>query len=69
MAEIRVEERKRGTGWLWMLVLLLAVIAAVWYFSTMNGAERGATDQGTTVPMDSVSFSPDAQVPPPIRSA
>jgi hypothetical protein len=69
MAEIRVEERKRGTGWLWMLILLLVVIAAVWYFSSMSTVESGAADQGTTVPMDSVSFSPGSRLPPAPRAA
>ena len=34
MAEIRVEqERKGGLTWLWLLIALALVAAAIWYFS------------------------------------
>ena len=36
MAEIRVAPRKKGHGWVW-LVLALLVVAAVVYFLYVNG--------------------------------
>lgn len=32
MAEIRVEPRKRSMTWLWLILLLAVIAAAVWYF-------------------------------------
>lgn len=69
MADIRVERRDRGAAWLWILIALLAVVAAIWFFSTLSAAESAAADADVTVPMDSVSFSPDARMPPPLRAA
>jgi uncharacterized membrane protein len=36
MAEIRVAPRKKGHGWVWLLLALL-VVAAVVYFLYVNG--------------------------------
>ena len=38
MAEIRVEQRKRGLGWLWLLILVALLALAAWYF--MGGMAR-----------------------------
>lgn len=32
MAEIKVEPKRGGLGWLWAIVLLVVLGAAVWYF-------------------------------------
>ena len=32
MAQIRVEPKRRGTGWLWAVILLALLGAAAWYF-------------------------------------
>ena len=32
MAQIRVEPKRGGTGWLWAVILLALLGAAVWYF-------------------------------------
>jgi hypothetical protein len=32
MAEIRIERKLRGLGWLWLLLALLIVAALAWYF-------------------------------------
>jgi hypothetical protein len=32
MAEIRIERKRRGLGWLWLLLALLIVAALAWYF-------------------------------------
>ncbi len=45
MAEIRVQEKRGGLTWLWMLLLLLLVALAVWYFL----GDRAGTD-GTVEP-------------------
>jgi Na+/proline symporter len=37
MAEIRVEQRKRGMGWLWPLIALIIVLLLIWFF--MAGAD------------------------------
>ena len=37
MAEIRVEQKRRGLGWLWLLLALLLIGAAVWYFFYQGG--------------------------------
>ena len=42
MAEIRVEERKRGMGWLWGLIALVIVALLLWYF--MSTGDPAADD-------------------------
>ncbi len=44
-----VKSKPRGTYWLFILILLLAVIALVWYFlvSDSNGANSGAVGRDT----------------------
>lgn len=42
MAEIRVEPRKRSMTWLWLILLIAVIAAAVWYF-TSNGHPLSAT--------------------------
>jgi hypothetical protein len=32
MAEIRIEQKRRGLGWLWLLLALIIVAALAWYF-------------------------------------
>ncbi|MFN2567371.1 MAG: hypothetical protein ABR499_20430 [Gemmatimonadaceae bacterium] len=32
MAEIRIERKGRGLGWLWLLLALLIVAVLAWYF-------------------------------------
>ena len=45
MAEIRVEERRGGLGWLWALVLVLLVALAAWWFlTTANDDGPAVTD-------------------------
>ena len=54
MAEIRVEEKRRGLGWLWAIIVLALIGAAVWYF--MNSRAVPATS-----PADSVRTSQNTE--------
>jgi hypothetical protein len=51
MAEIKVEPKRGGLGWLWTIIVLALIGAAVWYF--MNSR----TVPATTSPADSVRTS------------
>jgi hypothetical protein len=39
MAEIRVEEKRRGLGLLWLVLALALIALAVWYFN-FNGVNE-----------------------------
>ena len=32
MAEIKVEAKRGGLGWLWAIIILAVLVAGVWYF-------------------------------------
>ena len=51
MAEIKVEPKRGGLGWLWAIILLVVVGVLVWYFMTQRAAPT------TTVPADSTRTS------------
>jgi cytoskeletal protein RodZ len=51
MAEIKVEPKRGGLGWLWAIVVLALIGAAVWYF--MNNTQAAPA----TSPADSVRTS------------
>lgn len=55
MAEIRIEQKRRSLGWLWLLLALLVVAALAWYFlypgrtpapTTPAPPTTGALDRG-----------------------
>ena len=52
MAEIKVEPKRGGLGWLWAIIILALVAAGVWYF--MNNSRAVPS---TTSPADSVRTS------------
>jgi hypothetical protein len=41
MAEIKVEPKRGGLGWLWAIIILALIAAAAWYF--MNNSSVPAT--------------------------
>jgi hypothetical protein len=52
MAEIKVEPKRGGLGWLWAIIILALIAAAVWYF--MNNSRAVPA---TTTPADSTRTS------------
>lgn len=41
MAQIRIEQRRSGLGWLWLIIALIIVAVIVWFLAT--GAWRTNT--------------------------
>ena len=62
MAEIKVEPKRGGLGWLWAVIVLALLGAAAWYF--MNNSRAVPA----TSPADSVRTSMNTSVGAP-RSA
>jgi len=48
MAEIKVEPKRSGLGWLWAIIILALIAAAVWYFMYSNRAVPTTTPADTT---------------------
>ena len=51
MAEIKVEPKRGGLGWLWAIIVLVLVGVVAWYLMTQR------TAPATTVPADSTRTS------------
>ena len=51
MAEIKVEPKRGGLGWLWAIIVIALIAAAVWYFMNSSRAVPATT------PADSVRTS------------
>jgi hypothetical protein len=51
MAEIKVEPKRSGLGWLWAIIVLVLVGVVAWYLMTQRAAPA------TTVPADSTRTS------------
>ena len=64
MAEIRVEEKRGGLGWLWTVIALVLAAALVWYLMTNRDSAR----DGATTPADSArtSMALPITVPTPV---
>ena len=43
MAEIRIEQKRRGLGWLWLLLALIVVVVLAWYFMYPGRSSAPAT--------------------------
>lgn len=63
MAEIKVEPKRGGLGWLWAVIILALVGAAVWYFMNNSRAVPAAS------PADSVRTSMNTSVGAPDAAA
>lgn len=50
MAEIKVEPKRGGLGWLWVIILLALIAAGIWYFMR-------SSVPATTTPADSTRTS------------
>ena len=59
MAEIKVEPKRGGLGWLWAIIVLVLLGIGAWYFMTQR------TAPATTVPADSTRTSMLVLPPPP----
>ena len=58
MAEIRVEPQRAGRGKIWMLILLLIIVAiAIWYFATQRNGTSG-TPTATSTPASAPATTP-----------
>ena len=62
MAEIKVEPKRSGLGWLWAIIVLVLVGVVAWYFMTQR------TAPATTVPADSTRTSMFVIPTPPASS-
>ena len=58
MAQIQIEQR-RGLGWLWVILAIVVVALALWFFMVRPDA---ATTPETTAPATPTSI--DAHAPP-----
>ena len=52
MAEIKVEPKRSGLGWLWAIIILAVIAMGVWYFMRNSRAVPA-----TAAPPDSVRTS------------
>ena len=48
MAEIKVEPKRSGLGWLWVIILLVVLAAGVWYFINNSRAVPATTAPDST---------------------
>jgi hypothetical protein len=61
MAEIRIEQKRRGLGWLWLLLALIIVAILAWYFLYPG---RTAPAPATGAPPTTGTAPPDERVAP-----
>ncbi len=61
MAQIQIEQRRGGLGWLWALIAIVLIALAVWYFTTRSDRVDAPT---TTTPAAPTSIDgPPLPVP------
>ena len=51
MAEIRVEPKRRSMTWLWVLLAVIVIAAAVWYFLLGGARTAGAPTTAIEAPL------------------
>ncbi|HJR64085.1 MAG TPA: hypothetical protein VJ803_10300 [Gemmatimonadaceae bacterium] len=62
MAEIKVQERRGGLGWLWALIALVVIALILWY---LLGSDREATGPAAdTIGMHLQLRAPTAELEP-----
>jgi hypothetical protein len=60
MAEIKVQERRGGLGWLWALIALVVIALILWY---LLGSDREATGPAVdTIGMELQLHAPAADL-------
>jgi hypothetical protein len=48
MAEIKVEPKRGGLGWLWAIIILALIAAAIWYFMNNRAVPATVTPADST---------------------
>jgi len=49
MAEIKVEPKRSGLGWLWAIIILALIAAGAWYFMNNSRAVPATAAPGDSV--------------------
>lgn len=63
MAQIQIEERRRGLGWLWAIIAIVLLALVVWYFTANNDAAVDDTPT-TTAPATPTTIDAPAAIEP-----
>lgn len=48
MAQIRIERKQTGLGWLWVLIALIVIAIAAWLYFGRSGTSTGSTPRTAT---------------------
>ncbi|HJU66115.1 MAG TPA: hypothetical protein VJ596_10580 [Gemmatimonadaceae bacterium] len=54
MAEIKVQERRGGLGWLWALIALIVIALVLWYLLSDRDATSGAAVDTISMQLQSI---------------
>jgi len=65
MAEIRVQEKRGGMAWLWILLLLVLAALAAWYYLSTRDASTTAEPAPTATPAVAPAADPAIPKHPP----
>jgi hypothetical protein len=50
MAQIRIEQRRTGLGWLWLLIALIILAIIIWFVASRRNAATGPASQPANTP-------------------
>jgi len=64
MAEIKVEPKRGGMGWLWAIIVLALLGAAIWYFMNNSRAVPATTSTADSVRTSMNTGARIIQAPP-----